>query len=291
MFQAIRSIASHPLTSRQLPQAISRYLSWQVSSRLGNPEQVKPWINGLRLLVKRGFHASTACHYFGLPEFESMAFLLHLLRPGDLFVDVGANIGAYSLLAAGVSDANSMAFEPSLAVAEVMENNIVNNNLERKVSLYKIGLGKNHSSAALTIGKGIQNHIVSQSNAVNSQAIKLAPLDDFCQYAIPLLIKIDVEGFETEVVNGAASTLNNPDLKALIIEQVGLGNRFGYNERDLHQKIVSKGFKLFEYEPFKRKLNAGSRSVYGNNLYIRDIDFVNERLNAAQRFIVNGQAL
>lgn len=43
--------------------------------------------------------------YVGLHEFEDMAFLLHVLRRTDLFVDVGANIGSYTILAGGAAGA------------------------------------------------------------------------------------------------------------------------------------------------------------------------------------------
>jgi hypothetical protein len=51
--------------------------------------------------------------YCGLPEWAEMRFLLDYLRPGEGFVDVGANIGTYSLLAASVPDVVAWAFEPS----------------------------------------------------------------------------------------------------------------------------------------------------------------------------------
>ena len=49
--------------------------------------------------------------YAGLHEFVDMAFCLHLLRSGDLFVDVGANIGSYTVLASKVAGANSVTLE------------------------------------------------------------------------------------------------------------------------------------------------------------------------------------
>jgi hypothetical protein len=47
-----------------------------------------------------GMTGATGNLYVGLHEFEEMAFLLHFLRPGDLFADVGANVGSYTILAA-----------------------------------------------------------------------------------------------------------------------------------------------------------------------------------------------
>lgn len=70
------------------------------------------WINDLILPLEKGDTGLTSAYYVGLHEFEDMAFAIHLLREDDTFVDVGANLGSYSLLASGVTKANSIAFEP-----------------------------------------------------------------------------------------------------------------------------------------------------------------------------------
>src|SRR6185295_2090869 len=88
-----------------------RFLAWQISSRL-LPEVVVPWVHGLRLGARRGMTGATGNIYAGLHEFHDMMLLLHFLRPGDIFLDMGANIGSYSLLAAGVAGATAHAFEP-----------------------------------------------------------------------------------------------------------------------------------------------------------------------------------
>ncbi len=51
-------------------------------------------------------------YYYGLLEFNEMAFCLHYLRDKDTFFDVGANVGIYSLLAFGHNDCHTLAFEP-----------------------------------------------------------------------------------------------------------------------------------------------------------------------------------
>ena len=53
--------------------------------------------------------------YCGLAKFADMAFVLHVLRAGDLFVDIGANAGAYTLLASSVTGAKTTCFEPAPA--------------------------------------------------------------------------------------------------------------------------------------------------------------------------------
>ncbi len=287
MFQAIRRIANHPLTRLQLPKSISRYLSWQISSRLGKPEQFKPWLNGLNVIVKRGFHASTACHYFGLPEFESMAFMLHFLKEGDVFFDVGSNIGAYSVLASGVNKAYSIAFEPEPATCSLLKRNIALNKLDSYVEIHQLALGAKIQSVQLTAEKGIQNHILT-SNKDRGIEIEMSTLDKFGLDKPPILIKLDVEGFETEVIDGAVQTIKLPAVKALIVERMGLGQRFGFDEALLHKRLLSQGFELFEYQPFTRQLTPLSIPAWGNNLYLRGLKKVEERIKSAPKIEVLG---
>ena len=73
-----------------------------------------------------------AAHYITprLCEFEEMAFVMHFLRPGELFVDVGANVGAFTVLAAGVAGAAVRAFEPNPGTFEMLERNVRLNGLQ-----------------------------------------------------------------------------------------------------------------------------------------------------------------
>src|SRR5208337_4657605 len=80
---------------RRKVAAFYRYGWWQAASRLQETIEYE-WVSGSKLLVKNGMTGATGNIYCGLHEFADLAFLLHLLRPGDLFVDVGANIGSYT---------------------------------------------------------------------------------------------------------------------------------------------------------------------------------------------------
>jgi FkbM family methyltransferase len=290
MIKVFKTLADHPLSAHQKIRVYTRYILWQFTSRLGRPIQVKRWVGNLQLIVKRGYHASTSCHYLGLPEFESMAFVAHFLRPGDMFYDIGANIGAYSLLASGIAGADSMAFEPEPKTATLLRKNIALNKLETKIEVQQMGIGAANKPAFLTTNKGIQNHIAS-SKYGHGVDISMATLDDFEKIKSPILIKLDVEGFETAVVNGATLTLQTPQIQSLIIERMGLGQRFGFNEDDLHEKLSSFGFKLYKYQPETRKLHPIGTPFFGNNLYLKDADWVSERLINAPAIRVNGRLI
>jgi hypothetical protein len=96
-------LLNHPLSQGQKLPTLERFIRWQLGSRMLPAEVVWPFVNDARLIVRPGMTGATGNVYVGLHEFEDMAFLLHYLRPGDLFVDVGANVGSYTVLAGGAS--------------------------------------------------------------------------------------------------------------------------------------------------------------------------------------------
>ncbi len=99
LLHTLKFLLNHPLNHVQPMRALWRYLSWQVGSRLVPGPVLVPFIEDIALLAEPGMTGATGNIYCGLHEFEDMAFVLHAIQPGDLFVDVGANVGTYGLLA------------------------------------------------------------------------------------------------------------------------------------------------------------------------------------------------
>ena len=128
-------IRTHPLGKRHTLRARKSWLGWQLRSRLSPGSLVVPFVGETKLLVHRGMHGATGNINCGLHEFEDMAFLMHYLRPGDLFVDVGANIGSYTVLASGQCRARTIAIEPVAHAADILWANVELNSLQALVRL------------------------------------------------------------------------------------------------------------------------------------------------------------
>jgi hypothetical protein len=111
MLNTLSFIRGHPLTRSQPLVAVARFAAWQIGSRL-KKVHTRSWIDGSKLVVESGMTGATGNIYCGLHEFADMAFVLHLLREGDLFLDIGANVGSYTVLASAVCGARTLAFEP-----------------------------------------------------------------------------------------------------------------------------------------------------------------------------------
>ena len=118
---ALRAVANHPLNRQRKFKAILEYGFIQSAARLVPGDICVGFPNNTRLLVPPWMKG--AAHYITprLCEFEEMAFVMHFLRPGGLFADVGANIGAFTVLAAGVAGAAVTAFEPSPEIFRQLE--------------------------------------------------------------------------------------------------------------------------------------------------------------------------
>jgi len=228
--------------------------------------------------------------YTGLHEFEDMAFIMHLLRAADGFVDVGANVGSYTVLASGVVGANSISMEPVPSTFLHLKDNIHLNAIGGKVSALNVGVGREHGVLKFTAALDTVNHVVAASEeGLETIEVEVKTLDDILEDFEPTLIKIDVEGFETNVIAGARKTLSNPSLLGVVMELNGSGSRYGFDEASLHAVMLDYGFTTFKYDPLTRQLmpnNRQSQNV-GNMLYLRNVEQVIERIASAPKFTTN----
>jgi hypothetical protein len=86
-------------------------------------------------------------------------------------------------------------------------------------------------------------------------------------------------------------TLKLPILKAIIIELNGSGLRYGFNEDDIHQTLLSVGFKPYQYDPFKRELYLMDSFGSYNTIYCRDEAYIKSRVKASKGFKIMGEII
>jgi FkbM family methyltransferase len=281
---ALRAVAQHPINRRRKLKAVAEYGFIQIASRLVPGEVCVPFPNGTRLLIPPRMKG--AAHYIAprLCEFDEMALVAHLLRKGDLFVDVGANIGAFSVLAAGVAQANVLAFEPSPGTFDSLTTNIRLNGFQDSVRLVQAAVGRTAGFVSLTRGRGTENFVPSASQGTDCDKVALTTLDTELGERPVSLLKVDVEGYETEVFAGAKQTLSSKQLQAIIVERNDAGVRYGFDEDALHQGIRELGFVSCSYDPLNRNLSPIGIQARGNIIYVRDLARARALVKAAPPF-------
>lgn len=289
LFNTLRSIANHPLNRGHVAAALARFLAWQVGTRLLPGPVLVPFAGGSRLLLGRGMHGATANLYTGLQEYEEMAFVLHCLRKGDSFVDAGANVGAYTVLAAAVRGARCYSFEPVPASFESLAANIACNGIGQRCQAFRVALGSEDGEVWFTTDAGPMNHVLAKREPVgNCVTVPQCRLDDVLRGAPVTALKVDVEGYEAEVLRGAAATLSSSELLAVIAEVNGESRRYGVSREEVFRILREAGLVPVRYCPEERKLLPGCNNR-GNAIFVRDPVRVEQRLKQARAVRVQGR--
>lgn len=161
---------------------------------------------------------------FGVYEFAVSQLVRQYLEPGDVFVDVGANIGYYSVIAAAAVGPSGTvyAFEPSARVRARLVRNVELNEMHQ-IKVRPEAVSDQSGVVRLVEPQGLGNDGLAyvQTGAggagVEVRAVRLDELLELCS-SIPQLLKVDVEGGEPQVFLGAHGLLARSDAPSIIFE-------------------------------------------------------------------------
>jgi FkbM family methyltransferase len=160
----------------------------------------------------------------GRVEPEIQSILERELGPGDVFVDAGASIGFFSLLAARIvgPSGRAIAFEPQPVAAASVRTNVELNGFEN-VTVVEAALSNARGTAMLRGVGTATAHLTTAGEAIGGLRVDRISLDDFLAERpaiVPDLVKIDVEGHEASVLAGMQTTLAE-DRPTLVVELHG----------------------------------------------------------------------
>ena len=173
---------------------------------------------------------------FNQKEPETLDWIDRTLRDGETFFDVGANIGVYTIYAALRRPlARVVAFEPEYANLHLLRDNILENRLQDRIEVYALALGNRTGLSQLHIQDATPGAALHTESAeplavtrthkpvIWREGISVYTLDAFCREVgvWPHCLKMDVDGTEPEVLEGAAETLRSKTLRSIILEMYG----------------------------------------------------------------------
>ena len=273
-------IWNHPLSLNNRGAAFSRWLRWQFGSRLLKHPVMVPWIDSSVLVVEKGMTGATGNIYCGLHEFADMGFLLHFLREGDEFADIGANIGSYSILSSFVVGAHTHAFEPLPSTFSKLLRNIAANSWMgvNRVTSYMAAVGERAGFVYFTSDRDTMNSVVGEDHNGPSTKVPVMRLDDALCHSETILWKIDVEGYEESVLLGAREQLSHVQLKAVMLET---------ETPKIISIMESFGFEKVSYDPLKRAFSSPSLLRIDNQLWVRDRQFCEARVKESRKYMIN----
>ncbi|MBL1280179.1 MAG: FkbM family methyltransferase [Fluviicola sp.] len=203
----------------------------------------------------------------GVYELGTLTVLREFLKPNDTFVDVGANIGFLSLAGAHSVGENGRihCFEPVPSTFEILQKNKELNNFSQ-IELHEFALGERTEEATIYAEKENRGgaSIVNQHSS-DGIIIQVKKLDDLALKSTVNVMKIDVEGFELDVLKGAKETIRK-DRPKLIIEYSTERNNSG-EKHELYQWLVELGI----YRVFKLKKGKERKSELVEILSVEDL--------------------
>lgn len=190
--------------------------------------------------------------YLGLFEPGETRLIQQLLRAGDTFIDVGAHIGWFTTIAARcVGDTGRViAVEPYYANAHALRENLTRNRLTN-VSVTEVALGS--EEGMLSIGQaGDSGSVTALEYAKTDRSpVRMATLDKVAGGdGTVALLKIDVEGWEAHVLQGAKNTLRRTSAVLIEINREALRNARSSPD-ELFGLLRKSGFD--EFRPVARR--------------------------------------
>lgn len=292
LINTLESVCRHPLNRSAPWSALWNFGRWQISQRLYPRRVVVPWVRGTRLIVGAGETGLTGNLYCGLHEFADMAFVLHYLRTTDLFVDVGANAGSYTVLAAGAAGATAISIEPVPQTFDRLLDNIHVNRLNLRVRSLNCAVGATPGMTRFAADADTQNRVLLPGESRGTEiTVAVQTLDDIVGDARACFIKLDVEGFEAPALEGARALLRGGRIKALLVELNGSGTLYGRDDAALDAQLRALGLASYRYEPFERRLTPAPRGSAGNTLYLLDPADAAQRVQSAARVRIGGREI
>ncbi len=206
---------------------------------------------------------------------------LNRLKETDTFLDIGANIGIYSVYAAVVKKCRVVSIEPESQNFSNLVRNIVINNLYEKTLPFCLAMSNENKIGVLhlstfSIDGAASGHMFDEELKFNltpgkspfQQGCIGMKLDSFIEekyFPIPDFIKIDVDGLEHKVIEGAITTLKNPKVKSVLIEI--------YSKLEEHMNIIdlllSLGFEYDSNQVEQDRIKEGWNKGMGNIIFNR----------------------
>lgn len=243
--QALRMCAfllRHPANRGKRVRQFGRAVAFQLRGRvLGRPTLV-PLGESSHILAEVHDYSATLCVYANPPDYFELRHWAVVLHPGDLFIDVGANVGTYTIWAAE-HGASVISVEPDPEARRRLRRNLALNGYE--ADIVPLALANRPGRTLFTVGRGQTNRF---ANSVDTEAVSVeaTTLDELIGNRFVAGVKIDVEGAERLVLEGAARALSEGRIRLLQLEWNARSlDLLGEGRRPVADLLESHGYRLF----------------------------------------------
>lgn len=199
--------------------------------------------------------------HYGTYEYGTLTIMKEILKKGDTFIDIGANIGLMTLHAAKITGKSGkvLSFEPLSSTYNILNKNIILNNFQN-IKAINIAIGSTNGIVDIfeniAVCRGAAS-LIKSNNTKYHHKVDIKRIDNYLkEQNIKNIncIKVDVEGWEIEVLKGATNILSDHSAPICIIECSSLFERDKEHTRNIHSYLCNiNSYKLFRLTRGKEK--------------------------------------
>lgn len=264
ILKSILHVINHPSNNKAFVQTLLKMFFWKFNQLFLRLPIITFLTQNVRIICYPDSSYGGYVFLTSFPEYNEMKFIEQFVKKGDTCIDVGANIGAISLLAASRGAEKVFAFEPTDVCIKRCKENIAINNFNQHIFVH---------GCIVSDSTKVQTFVVSKHSEVNALLAKDAPTQDTKRIRVPSttldifckeqncarisLVKIDVEGAELRVLQGMKQLLSNHAVDAILFEWNARAHAFNYTFEDIVAFLKKYGYTLYTaqidggYKPLK----------------------------------------
>ena len=260
----VRYVWEHPSNAGHRPRALLRMAGYQLRARLLRRRAIARLGKRSRLWVDLHRTSAAKVMYANPPDMPEMQVWRQALRDGGLFLDVGANVGTYTIWAAECG-AEVIALEPAADTFGLLLENIALNDYQ--VRAIQAAAGPYCGTARLTAGLDSVNRLDPDGPVETG----LVTIDSLIGDRHVVGMKVDVEGFEIDVLRGCTRALSEHRIGLIQLEwnqtsQLVLGT----DRRPVADLLQQHGYQLFRPDP-QGRLVPVTDNRFGTDVFARPV--------------------
>lgn len=268
----LRTIFKHSYNKQNKFKAISRYFQYLRYKTSNNKQRILDVWDNRKIIWYNDSVQSVWLMFNYIIDWEEFNLIQNTFKCNTVFIDVGANIGYYSIWASKFNpDGKIYSFEPSEINFRHLNENISCNNLFSQIIPIQKAVAATSGHISMTANLDTLNHIVkNEPDEENRNIIKVSSisLDDFAEKEKILFIdylKIDVEGFELDVLMGS--------------EKLLIGKKIGIIQMEINNALLHSGYTVDAMLDFLNKYSYILCSYDVKKKELKKIEYSADREN------------
>ncbi|MEJ7610056.1 MAG: FkbM family methyltransferase [Ferruginibacter sp.] len=280
MYSSLKFLFRSPYNKKHPFFAICRFVEWKFIKLFKLTDYKKKVWGDRYLFLNYDSFQSMWVMYNWIVDWEEFNLIKDLVRRNDHCLDIGANMGFYTIWLSKFTE-KTISFEPDNKNFQRLSSNIRLNGLTHSTAL-NIAVGTDEGPVNFTNNRDGENHI-SLSGNTDTGTVQCRRLDNvLTEHDITRVryMKIDVEGFELAVLEGANDLLREKRVDIIQVEINAALVNSGASVTGLLEFISSHGYKLYSYDVKNRKLVQEQYSPDRENYFLTyDAEMINNSLN------------